>query len=889
MNKQLKQNLAIYSAYLLITCMVTYPAIIGVLNPYTIPGEGGDSRYFLWHLWWIKQAILNLGTWPTFTHEIFYPTGGVLFLASPFSEALAVTIQPLWGLTQTYTILWLFSYCTTGYTTYLLGYHCTHNRVAAFIGGLIFAFSARHYAHAAHVGLWTTQWLPLYLLALFLLLQKPTAKRAVFTAFSFILAVSSEHVYHVFYFIVPVTGVFVLFYGLTTRPSGRFWLALGGALVTGGLLLLPLYFHLLPNRNQTFIQGGGKGVIEYSADLLAYVTPPRDHPFWWQVIHQTVVPNYASDDIAEFVYNRFQGSVEEDTVFIGYTALILMGVGLVSYRKKRDTYFWIIFGSGLFIFSLGPLLHIYGPITLSVKEIETYVPLPYIFLTKLPLIGNLRAPARLAVGVQLTVAILATYGVAQIVRFWAISAQIGLLTVIGGFILCETLYQFPFYIDQETLLPNAIYEQIAQNDNNLAVLELPARRVNTEEIPTKSFKRWYVFYYMYYATIHQQPLVGGEAARTPPESGYFLDTTAFIRELTHPSDLTNPLPDIITTNVEAFLSYGGALLAKHNIGYVILHEDRLEQFIGETDQNIPELLARQSLGEPFYDKDGIIGFTVPHATPPIQLSYEAVMLGDGWYPRQAYQERSMRWMGETATLLLYTPITTNRRLTFEGFPAMVNPLTVSVLVDGLLLDTIQLVGTSTTPATFFTSAFTLAPGLHEIKLRVEPDGTPIDPIHPKIYAGSYGLALQPVLSPSDITPQYTTDFELGGTIKLIGYDQNQTVYQPNDILSVNLYWHALIPPENSYKLFLHVIDADENIVLQQDSIPHQGQLPTTLWGQDELIPDPYNIAIPPETPVGTYQLRVGLYDAETFQRLPIEIKNQTISIDYIDLAEIKIE
>ena len=114
-------NLIIYSAYVLVTIAVTYPVVKGLVYPYVVPGAG-DSRYYLWHLWWIKHALLDLGKSPTFTDVIYHPRGGPFFWATPFNELASVSLQPLVGLTRTYTFLWLFSFATAGFTAYLLGF-----------------------------------------------------------------------------------------------------------------------------------------------------------------------------------------------------------------------------------------------------------------------------------------------------------------------------------------------------------------------------------------------------------------------------------------------------------------------------------------------------------------------------------------------------------------------------------------------------------------------------------------------------------------------------------------------------------------------------------------------------------------------------------------------
>ncbi|MFQ5613035.1 MAG: hypothetical protein ACE5H9_12975 [Anaerolineae bacterium] len=873
-----KLNSGIFGAYVLVTMLVTYPAIAGLVIPYAIPGAGGDSRYFLWHLWWVKHALLDLGTSPTFTDSIFYPTGGVLFLVSPFNELAALTLQPLVGLTRTYTLLWLFSFPTAGFTTYLLGHHLTGNRWAAFVGGLIFAFSARHYAHGvSHLGLWTIQWLPLYALALFLLLKRPSLKTAVLTSASFILAVTSEHVYYVFYFVIPVTALFAAYYGFAARSRPqpvRFWTAFAGSILVGLILVSPIYLHIIPNRNQDFIQGRGDGVVAYSADVLAYLTPAEKHPVW----HKIVAP----------AYERIGGNEEENTIFIGYAAITLMLVGLKA-QRNRAARFWLLLGGLAFLFSLGPILHLYGPVKVTAEDIETYVALPYSLLVNLPLIDLLRAPARMAVTVQLAVAILATYGLKATARHWRGAWRLGAYTALGVFILFESLFQFPYRLDTTTLIPPPIYQEIAGEKNDLAVLEVPSRRKSRNLVPTKGIGRGSAFYLMYYATIHRHPLLGGESSRTPAAPALFLDTTAFVRELMHPTDPAEDRPDILATGNNELVKHGAELLARHKIGYVVLHRDLLAGEMDGSGQPAPEPVLRQALGEPFYDDGQVAGFRVPQGDAPAASTAEALIVGDGWYPRVELDGRPARWMRRTGTLLIYEPEPGLARLSITAFAPMANFARVTTTVNGVPLETFQIAPASDAPEPHLTRAFWLTPGANEIKFEVQPVGAPTEQLDPHVYLGAYDISLLPALAEQDVAPGVRRRINLADKVELLGYDPPAGPLQAGQALRLTLYWRALQPLDESYKVFVHMVDREGTLIAQRDSIPFNWMLPTTAWGDDEVIKDDYEVTIPPDIPPGSYQIRAGMYLLQTMQRLNVYEEGAPTSADSILLGDIDIK
>lgn len=123
-----------------------------------------------------------------------------------------------------------------------------------------------------------------------------------------------------------------------------------------------------------------------------------------------------------------------------------------------------------------------------------------------------------------------------------------------------------------------------------------------------------------------------------------------------------------------------------------------------------------------------------------------------------------------------------------------------------------------------------------------------------------------------------------GQVELIGFDLPETSVDAGSTLPLTLYWHSLTTFDQNWKVFVHLIDADGNIKSQQDQIPGAGQFPTTSWVPDEYITDSYNIPIPADLPPGeaAYRLRIGLYDANDFNRMLVVAEGQ-ITGDHVVL------
>jgi hypothetical protein len=63
----------------------------------------------------------------------------------------------------------------------------------------------------------------------------------------------------------------------------------------------------------------------------------------------------------------------------------------------------------------------------------------------------------------------------------------------------------------------------------------------------------------------------------------------------------------------------------------------------------------------------------------------------------------------------------------------------------------------------------------------------------------------------------------------------------------------------SYRIFLHVLGPDGQIVAQNDGEPVAWSRPTTGWAVGEVVVETREVQIPGDTAPGTYTLHVGLY------------------------------
>jgi hypothetical protein len=112
-------------------------------------------------------------------------------------------------------------------------------------------------------------------------------------------------------------------------------------------------------------------------------------------------------------------------------------------------------------------------------------------------------------------------------------------------------------------------------------------------------------------------------------------------------------------------------------------------------------------------------------------------------------------------------------------------------------------------------------------------------------------------------PQHSVTGSWPG-VQLVGYDVNEEVYRPGDVVYLQLWWQTGAAIPNDLTVFTHLLGparADGSTVWAgRDSPPGDGSLPTTAWSPGDLILDEYQLVLPADTPPGEYLIDMGLYD-----------------------------
>ncbi len=169
----------------------------------------------------------------------------------------------------------------------------------------------------------------------------------------------------------------------------------------------------------------------------------------------------------------------------------------------------------------------------------------------------------------------------------------------------------------------------------------------------------------------------------------------------------------------------------------------------------------------------------------------------------------------------------------------------------------------------------LQPGVYNLLLgRRAPDGSWLPVRRGPVSLGqTYPLATVNVLGRElDLvppTPARPAGVHFGEGIELVGFEvEPANPGSSTTALDLSLYWRALSPMADRYKVFVHLVGEGglADVRAQADIYPH---LPTSGWVPGEYLHDQVRLDLPAGLPLGNYRLLLGFYDEVSGARLPV--------------------
>ena len=651
------KELPVLGVYLILTLILLCP--FSVLNiGSSLIGGGRDGYQGLWNLWWVKRSTLSLSS-PYVTDHLYYPYGADLYFHSLSSGAgfLTIPFQLAFGLVFTYNLIVILSFVLAGYGAYCLAHHITGDKKASFFGGLVFAFSAYHFARALeHMNLVSVQWIPFYVLFLLKMRQEKSFKNVFLAAAFLVLSGLTADLQYVF-FLGMLTVFFVVYQSISSKEGFvEFLIRLGSmTAVSAGVLLLflaPTVFGLFSGKYDYAISSPGDSVV-LSADLLAFLTPNSRNLFFGGLTGG-VISSFSSSPLFPI----------EGVAYVGYTVLALAVYAAV--KLKRSVRFWLLTALAFIVLSLGPMLHVMGSVSFTVFHVN--IPLPELVLYYV--FPVFRAPVRFIVMATLCLSVISAIAIKQAnmqigkLKHGRILVLVFLITLSTAFMVENNMLPYPTV--EDTSVPE-FYRTLAAMDGSFSVLDLPQTYQSNNR-------------YMYYGTVSEKPLVGGSISRSSPENAMLQQAIPLIRQtlnvlsgenLTKATDII--LQDVNLTNINSFKFFG--------VKYVVLHRDFMNSTCFRTMVSYLDSL----MGAPVYTDERIVAYEVKAQT----INGTFAFVASGWWNLEEEDLVPTRWMERNATVKVYSSSNQYCTLNFTvrtDYPGVV----LSVSLNGEWMGNIQL-------------------------------------------------------------------------------------------------------------------------------------------------------------------------------------------------------
>lgn len=437
---------------------------------YSVP-DLGDPLFSIWRIAWISHQLprdpLSL-----FDANIFFPER----LTLTYSDSLivpALMSAPFFWLgahpVLIYNLLFLSGFVLSGVTAFLLVRALTGRQDAAIVSGAIFALYPYRFEHYSHLELQMAMWMPLALWGLHRTLASGRLRDGLATGLAYALQTLSSLYYGAFLAAYMVVLGVALWLG-----RGRPWRPVG-PLVAGALLAAVM---IAPVASQYVASKPMMG----DRTLQTIETYSAEGPDYLKAHHRT------------WTYRSWSfGGHAERQLFPGVTPVVLSAVAL-----------WPPLSVSRIGYALALALAVDGSLGFNGKVF------PWLHGNLSPFRG-LRVPARFSFLAGLTLAILAGYGAADLLRRWP-RWRAALTGAMLAAVIVEAIPRMPLTpIWHE---PPPIYSAFAGRPPTV-LAEFP--------MPFDDQVAWWDTRYLYFSTWHWQKLVNGNSGFFPPSHDELLE------------------------------------------------------------------------------------------------------------------------------------------------------------------------------------------------------------------------------------------------------------------------------------------------------------------------------------------------------------------------------
>ena len=318
-----------------LVALMSWPLVLDLAHSGVM--DRPDGRLNAWILAWDVQALVHHPA-RLFDAPIFHPLPDSLaFSENLLVPAMLVAPALLWsGPVLGYNLALLGSFLVSGLGVQLLVRRVSGDRLAAFLGGAIFAVGAHRWIRLAHLHAQVTFLLPFVLLAFDRFWAKRSWRPALLVGLLLALqGLSSVYLGAISALALAAAVACGVAGGLGRRDLGKLAVGLGLA----GLLLAPAAGHYLRMRSFQGIEWTLSDVANYATTLTSYAA--GGSKLWGPITQRHLDPDLI-----------------RDTLFPGLTVLVLGMVG-VARAPRRYRAVAVLASASAILFSLGPQTAVY--------------------------------------------------------------------------------------------------------------------------------------------------------------------------------------------------------------------------------------------------------------------------------------------------------------------------------------------------------------------------------------------------------------------------------------------------------------------------------------------------------------------------------------------------
>ncbi len=827
-----RSHVLVFIFFAVITLIATWP-VVARLGSH-LAGGRDDLWVHQWTFWWIREA-LRQGTSPFFTSNLYSPTGVPLTSHNIawFNIALWLPLQALFDRIIAYNLVFLGIIALNGFCMYLFAWEHLRSQAAAVVSGLIFGFWPYTLSHYDHANMMVVFWVPLTLLLLHKLIigrnndqHKEVGRNwPLIVAASFSLAMIGISRWQLLIMSSPIL-IGYIFYLLWAIPSARNGCTALDLFLVSGIsltLMAPLLSPLVIDQfTREFPQDVFLDEPKWGrTDLLAYYVPSIHNGLW----QARVAPIYEN-----FTVNKYY------TPYLGYTTLALAVAGTV--RRWRQSWIWLILAVFYILLALGPELIFNG-------HAYPEIPMPYRVVEDLFFIRLIRRPDRLNIFLSLPMAMLAGFGMQTLLGTMRTGNKRRLFATAITLLLLIAYLPVPFATTQP--VTPVWFSMAAREGEKFTILDLP--------INDRSYDKWY----MQYQTDHELPLATGHVSRLPREATDYLHSVPFLAKLAERDQIPDPAISAVGQQLRLLNDAGIRYLIIHklfaNEGLQAVWRDWLVVDPAYEDNDLIVYRTELDYGRDFafiQNLNGDIGLVRVEYAPTEGIQQGTIKVHAVWGTAESPDKDFLACLS----------------LSGAGSATAVKqcqaPDDASPTSNWSSHDIRRASYTLPMPAN-------LSPGKYELALGLSEPGS-------EIIAGNTAVLGDVTISAFD--PALLSSVRWQEGISLAGSDISDNKSE----LNVTLYWTAEEPVAESYKVFLHLVDADTGeIVAQSDMIPRNWTYPTTAWEPGEIVHDLRSLPVD-DISSGAYTLQLGLYNEQTGERLPLTSEEGVDQPDTLTLA-----